>query len=52
MVNAEAHLRKDKKLTKVVDSLGPHVIILRRGRFESLVRAIIRSKYLAVQQDR
>ena len=41
MVNAEAHLRKDKKLTKVVDSLGPHVIKLRRGRFESLVRAII-----------
>ena len=24
MANAEAHLRKDKKLTKVVDSLGPH----------------------------
>ena len=41
MANAEAHLRKDKKLTKVVDSLGPHVIKLRRGRFESLVRAII-----------
>ena len=41
MANAEAHLRKDKKLTKVVDSLGPHAIKTRRTKFESLVRAII-----------
>ena len=42
MAKFEAHLRmQDKKLTKVVDSLGPHAIKTRRTKFESLVRAII-----------
>ena len=41
MAKAEAHLRKDKKMTKIVNSLGPHAIKTRRGKFESLVKAII-----------
>ncbi|MDI1494812.1 MAG: DNA-3-methyladenine glycosylase II [Cenarchaeum symbiont of Oopsacas minuta] len=41
MLKAEVHLCKDKKMAKIVKKVGPHMIKVRRGRYESLVMAII-----------